>query len=51
MRQRDLQDLAGLLGSGEVTPVIENTYPLEKAADALRYLGEGHALGKLVILL
>jgi NADPH:quinone reductase-like Zn-dependent oxidoreductase len=51
MRRRDLQDLAGLLGSGEVTPVIENTYPLEKAADALRYLGEGHALGKLVVLL
>ena len=51
MRQRDLQDLAILLGSGEVTPVTENTYPLEKAADALRYLGEGHALGKLVILL
>jgi hypothetical protein len=32
-----------------MAPVIENTYPLEKVPDALRYLGEGHALGKLVI--
>jgi NADPH:quinone reductase-like Zn-dependent oxidoreductase len=29
--------------------VVERTYPLPKAADALRYLGEGHARGKLVV--
>jgi len=51
MKQSDLEFLAGLLASGEVAPVIEATYPLEKTADALRYLGEGHALGKLVITL
>jgi NADPH:quinone reductase-like Zn-dependent oxidoreductase len=32
-----------------VTPVVERTYPLRQAADAFRYLGEGHARGKLVI--
>ncbi|MGH8950204.1 MAG: NAD(P)-dependent alcohol dehydrogenase [Acidimicrobiia bacterium] len=48
-KQEDLEFLAGLLASGDVVPVIENTYPLEKTADAMRYLGEGHVLGKLVI--
>jgi hypothetical protein len=32
-----------------VTPVVERTYPLGEAADAFRYLGAGHAQGKLVI--
>jgi NADPH:quinone reductase-like Zn-dependent oxidoreductase len=32
-----------------VAPVVEATYPLEKLPDALRYLGKGHAHGKLVI--
>ena len=45
----DLEFLAGLLEQGEVVPVIEQTYPLEGLPDALEYLGEGHALGKIVI--
>ncbi len=45
----DLQDLSGLLETGDLEPVIEAVYPLEKTPDALRYLGEGHAAGKLVI--
>jgi NADPH:quinone reductase-like Zn-dependent oxidoreductase len=45
----DLEYLAGLLASGAVAPVIEATYPLERTAEALWYLGEGHAAGKLVI--
>lgn len=45
----DLTVLAGLLESGKVVPVIERSYPLEQVPDALRYLAEGHALGKLVI--
>lgn len=48
-KREDLAFLADLLESGAVRPVVENTYPLEKTAEALRYLGEGHALGKLVI--
>ncbi len=46
----DLEFLAGLLAAGQLVPVIERTYPLEQVPDALAYLGEGHALGKLVIL-
>jgi NADPH:quinone reductase-like Zn-dependent oxidoreductase len=38
------------VASGQVRPVIERTYPLEQAADAVRYLGEGHVAGKLVIV-
>jgi NADPH:quinone reductase-like Zn-dependent oxidoreductase len=45
----DLESLAELAAAGEIVPVIENTYPLEKTPEALQYLSEGHALGKLVI--
>ncbi len=41
--------LRGLLESGTISPVIERTYPLSEAPDALRYLGTAHARGKLVI--
>ncbi len=34
----------------EVTPVIERTYPLSGAAAALRYVGEGHTRGNVVVL-
>lgn len=49
VRRDDLELLARLLESGEVTPVIEDSYTLERVADGLRRLGEGHALGKLVV--
>jgi NADPH:quinone reductase-like Zn-dependent oxidoreductase len=45
----DLVVLQELLEAGTVTPVVERNYPLSQAADAFRYLGEGHAQGKLVI--
>ena len=32
-----------------VTPVIDRTYPLDEAADALRYVAAGHTRGKVVI--
>jgi NADPH:quinone reductase-like Zn-dependent oxidoreductase len=38
-----------LLESGKVVPVIDRHYPLREAAEALRYLGAGHARGKVVI--
>lgn len=38
-----------LIAAGKVTPVIDRTYPLSDAADAFRYLDEGHARGKVVI--
>jgi NADPH:quinone reductase-like Zn-dependent oxidoreductase len=46
----DLTALAELLEAGTVTPVVERTYSLSEAADAFRYLGEGHARGKLVVV-
>jgi len=46
----DLTFVAHLMETGKVTPVIERTYPLSQAPQAMRYLGEGHARGKLVLL-
>jgi NADPH:quinone reductase-like Zn-dependent oxidoreductase len=47
--QKDLGFVKELLEAGKVKPVIERRYPLREAAEALRYLGEGHAQGKVVI--
>jgi NADPH:quinone reductase-like Zn-dependent oxidoreductase len=45
----DLDTLGEWLSSGAISPVIERTYDLEHIPDGLRYLSEGHAIGKLVI--
>jgi NADPH:quinone reductase-like Zn-dependent oxidoreductase len=45
----DLLALKELLEAGAVRSVIDRTYQLSEAPDALRYLGEGHARGKVVI--
>ena len=45
----DLEVLRELLETGKVTPVIDRKYPLSEAPEALTYLGEGHARGKVVI--
>ena len=45
----DLDALAELMVSGKVTPVLDRTYPLERTADAIRYLETKHARGKVVI--
>ena len=47
--QEDLIFMKDLLEAGKVVPVIERRYPLSETAEALRYLGEGHARGKIVI--
>lgn len=39
----------GLIEASKLTSVIDKTYPLEEAADALRYLETGRARGKVVI--
>jgi NADPH:quinone reductase-like Zn-dependent oxidoreductase len=49
INQEGLTCIGELLGSGKVKPVIDRRYPLSEAAEALRYLGEGHAKGKVVI--
>ena len=45
----DLTFLKELLEEGKITPVIDRSYPLSQAAEAIRYLEAGHARGKVVI--
>jgi NADPH:quinone reductase-like Zn-dependent oxidoreductase len=49
--KEDLTLIQELIGAGKVTPVIDKCYPLSEVPAALRYLEEGHARGKVVILL
>ena len=49
INQKDLLFLKDLLETGKVAPVIDRRYPLSDAAEALRYLAEGHAQGKVVL--
>ena len=44
-----LGSLRELVEAGKVAPVIDRRYELTETADALRYIGEGHARGKIVI--
>jgi NADPH:quinone reductase-like Zn-dependent oxidoreductase len=46
---KDSAFLIDLIEAGKVVPVIDRRYPLSEVPEALRYLGEGHALGKVVI--
>lgn len=47
--QNDLVIMKELLEAGKVKPVIDRCYPLSEVPDAIRYLEEGHARGKVVI--
>jgi NADPH:quinone reductase-like Zn-dependent oxidoreductase len=49
IKKDDLAFLGELLESGRIKAVVEKTYPLGAAADALAYLGEGHATAKIVL--
>ena len=48
-RKDTLEQLAELIESGKVTPVIDRSYSLAEAAQAVRHLEEGHAAGKIVV--
>ena len=48
---RDLDVLKELMETKQVTPVIDRGYALSEVADALRYLEQGHARGKVIIAL
>jgi len=47
----DLNVMRGLMKYGKVTPVIDRRYSLSEVPEAIRYLEEGHARGKVVITL
>jgi NADPH:quinone reductase-like Zn-dependent oxidoreductase len=49
MTRPDLETLAGMLASGALAPVIERRYPLHEAAQAVAYVADGHAKGKIII--
>jgi NADPH:quinone reductase-like Zn-dependent oxidoreductase len=44
-----LKELHELLEAGKVTPVVDRTFPLSDVPDAIRYLREGCARGKVII--
>ena len=46
---KDLDHIIDFFEAGKVKPVIDKRYPLSEVAEALRYFGEGHAKGKVVI--
>jgi NADPH:quinone reductase-like Zn-dependent oxidoreductase len=45
----DLTILRELIDTAKIVPVVDRTYPFDQTADALRYLEEGHARGKVVV--
>jgi NADPH:quinone reductase-like Zn-dependent oxidoreductase len=49
MNKQDLDFLKGLLEAGKVRPVIDRRYRLSEASEAIRYLEQGHAQGKIVM--
>jgi NADPH:quinone reductase-like Zn-dependent oxidoreductase len=49
INQKDLGVLKDLLAAGRVAPVIDRRYPLSEVAEALRYLEQRHARGKVII--
>ena len=49
MSRKDLASLADLIQTGKVKPVIDRTYTFSQLPEAMRYLEEGHARGKVVV--
>ena len=47
--RKDLEYITELCKTGKIIPVIDKRYSLSEVPEALRYLGEGHAKGKVVI--
>lgn len=49
INRKDLDFMKGLLETGKVVPIIDKRYPLNQTAEAVRYMEEAHAQGKVVI--
>lgn len=50
-KRDDLNVIGELMGAGKITPIIDKRYRLNEVPDAIRYLEEGHAQGKIVVSL
>jgi NADPH:quinone reductase-like Zn-dependent oxidoreductase len=48
-RRQDLEELRTLLEAGTITPVVDRTFPLDEVPEAIRYLRDGRARGKIII--
>ena len=48
-RQEDLEELRQFIEAGKVTPVVDRTFPLSEVREAIRYLRQGRAHGKVVL--
>ena len=46
---KDLTLIKELIEAGKIIPVIDKSFPLSELPEALRYYGEGHSRGKVVI--
>ena len=47
----ELAEIAELVAAGRVKPYVQKTYPLEKAAEALAAVEQGHSVGKIVLVM
>jgi NADPH:quinone reductase-like Zn-dependent oxidoreductase len=50
MHRPDVETLKELIAAGKLKPVIDRRYPLDQIVDALRWVEDGHASGKVLIL-
>ena len=48
-RHEDLDAVSELIEAGQVTPIVDRTYPLAEVPDAMRHLEAGQARGKIAI--
>jgi len=48
-KKEDVRYLIELLETGKIMPIIDRAYPLNETPEAMRYVGDGHARGKVVI--
>ena len=48
--RKDLLAVTELCTAGKIRPVIDRSYSLDKIPEAMRYVGEGHAKGKVIIM-
>jgi len=50
MNRRDLAAVAELMAAGRVKPVIDRCYRFSEIQEAFRYVEEGHARGKVIVV-
>jgi NADPH:quinone reductase-like Zn-dependent oxidoreductase len=48
-KSEDVETLKGLIAAGKVTPRIDRRFPLSQIVDALKWVDDGHARGKVIV--